>query len=311
MLTMVRVVVLGVCVLLLGVGAPSAQAETDCKLSGTFWVCKQVGEVPGNPGGGGDGGSQPVKQNDPGKATVCKEGGVEVACTSVYGMWSSADQCYLKVSDPQPEKSDPLWLGRSEGAIYNCTSPLGEGLSASASGYQLWLASGPTMPPPNPEVLAQRAIATIGFRGIVMGTGPETLEFNPDSLGAVGLPVWLWAEETTPNTTGPVTASASERGFTVSVRATMTDIVWDIGDGGQPVTCGIGVRFDPRMMNPDTPVACGRQQGYQKQGEYTITATSMWRVEWNGIGESGVIPIEATSSGTVRIGEIQVVVKNR
>lgn len=310
MLNLVRAIALLVSVLMLGSIAPSAQADADCQSTGGFWVCDQVGELPGKPGGG-EGGSQPVKQNGGDKAsTVCMNGAAEVPCTSSAGVWSSAKQCYLKLSDPQ-DMTLPLWMGRTEGAIYDCTRPAGEGLFAVASTGQVWLASAPTLPPPDPEVLAQRAIASIGFRGIEMGTGPETLEFNPDSLGAVGLPVWLWADSTSPHTTGPVSASASERGFTVSVRATMTDIVWDLGDGGQTITCGIGVRFDPRMMNPDTPVACGRQQGYQKQGEYTITATSRWQVEWNGIGESGVIPIEATSSGTVRIGEIQVVVKNK
>ena len=310
MLTKLHVIVLGACVLMLGLISPqSAQAETECKLDGTFWVCSQSGALPGKPGGG-EGGSQPVKQGDPGKATVCKNGGVEIPCTASAGVWSSANQCYLKATDPQPEKSDSVWMGRTEGTMYDCTRGVGAG-PVNMSLPLVWMDSAPALPPPDPEVLAQRAIASIGFRGIEMGTGPETLEFNPDSLGAVGLPVWLWAESTSPNTTGPVSASASERGFTVSVRATMTDIVWDLGDGGQTITCGIGVRFDPRMMNPDTPVACGRQQGYQKQVEYTITATSRWQVEWNGIGESGVIPIEATSSGTVRIGEIQVVVKNR
>lgn len=72
------------------------------------------------------------------------------------------------------------------------------------------------------------------------GTDPETLESSPDSLGAVGLPVWLWAKDLSPATTGPVTASASERGFTVSATATMKDIVWDIGDDQGPITCAPG-----------------------------------------------------------------------
>ena len=132
--------------------------------------------------------------------------------------------------------------------------------------------------------------AGLNLAPINMGIAPTPLDQNPDSLGAVGLPVWLWVETPSSNSTGPtLTSSASERGYTVTIRAQMTGIDWDLGDGGQVITCGLGNRFDPKTMGPETPVSCGRQHGYQKQGEYTITATSHWKIEWGGIGRTGVI----------------------
>lgn len=307
MLTRAHAIALGVCIVLLGIVTPNPQAAAECEYIGKVWMCSQVGQLPGAPGDGDSGsGSQNSGGNE--EATVCMNGSSEVACTSSAGVWSSSHQCYLKVS-PTQDRDLPLWMGRTEGAIYDCTSAIG-GLMVTASSYQIWLATAPTLPPPDPEVLARRAIASINFRGIDLGIAPEPLETSPNSLGAVGLPVWLWSDSTGPNVTGPVSASASERGFTVTVQATMTKIEWSLGDGSPSFSCGIGQRFDPRTMNPDTPVVCGSQRGYQKQGEYQITATSNWQVQWSGIGESGTIPIQAVSAGTVRIGEIQVVVKD-
>jgi len=254
----------------------------------------QTGESDESDGGGkGSGGSQNVGYEE---STVCRSGETEVPCTKNGGTWSGTNSCYMKLLDPQPDASEPVWGGRTDGAIYQC-SPSGE--FVTGLGLIIWLENTPEVPPPNPEVLARRAIATIGMRAIDLGIAPEPLEKTPSSLGAVGLPVWLWADSTSPNTTGPTSATASERGFTVSVSARMTHIEWDLGDGSAPITCGIGNRFDPRTMGVKTPVVCGRQNGYQKQGEYTVTATSHWTIDWPGIGESGTITMDFSTSGTV------------
>ena len=121
------------------------------------------------------------------------------------------------------------------------------------------------------------------------------------------MPVWLWSDTTDANRVGPISASASERGYTVSISAKVKHIEWNLGDGSAVIRCGIGQRFDPRTMTPETPVACGRQEGYQRQGTYTITATSHWEVHWQGIGQSGVIDFPRETKAQVKIGEIQVV----
>ena len=46
---------------------------------------------------------------------------------------------------------------------------------------------------------------------------------------------------------------------------------------------------------------------YAKDGEYTITATSHWVVNWSGIGQSGTITTQLSDTATLRIAEVQVV----
>lgn len=164
--------------------------------------------------------------------------------------------------------------------------------------------------PPDPAVVARNAIARLQMRAIDIGIAPQTLESDPESLGVVGLPVWLWAETPEAATTGPLTTSVTERGYSVSLAAELKHITWDLGDGSKPITCDTGEPFNPETMDVLTPVECGLQEGYQAEGEYTITATSVWEVNWQGIGQSGVIPFQLSTSGTVRVGEIQVVVTN-
>lgn len=165
--------------------------------------------------------------------------------------------------------------------------------------------SAPDLSPPDPEMLARRALASITVSPVRIGMMPQATSQNPESMGIVGFPVWLWAD---PEGMQSQSASASERGFTVQITATLDRVVWDLGDGGPAVTCtGPGVPFTGTMLSPDSRPPCGRQSGYQEQGEYTVTATAHWAVNWSGIGQSGVIPLELTSREMVRVGELQVV----
>lgn len=263
------------------------------------------------PGSGGGGGGEDAP--DPGrsgeKATKCYYGSTEVACVTGAGTWSSIVKAWCRPTSPQPPFTDAVWSGKTTGKVYTCSPPTSDP-NAPDYGlqFQRWLASSPELPPPDPEVLAWRALARVNLQPIDLGIAPEPLATNANSLGAVGLPVWLWSDTTAPNKTGPISDSASERGFTVTITARLKNITWNLGDGSAPIQCGIGTRFNPAAMGPQTPVTCGRQAGYSKQGQYTITATSNWEVSWQGIGQSGMIPYTRETSGTVRIGEIQVVV---
>jgi hypothetical protein len=267
------------------------------------------------PGEGGGGSGQPDDQGGGRggeEATTCSYQGVKINCSTAAGTWSNAVGAWCKPASPQPPLTHVNWGGHTDGAIYDCSPPTSNRADPDFGlAFQRWLPAAPDLPPPDPEVLAWRALARVNLQPIDMGIAPESLATNANSLGAVGLPVWLWADTTSPNTTGPITDSASERGYTVTITARLKNITWNLGDGTPAIQCGIGQRFDPRTMGPQTPVACGRQTGYTKQGEYTITATSNWEVAWTGIGQAGVIPYPRETSSTVRIGEIQVVVKGK
>lgn len=208
--------------------------------------------------------------------------------------------------DPQPPYSDPAWRGNTEGAIYSCVRPEGTGVPDASLAFTTWLPPGAENPPPDPEAMARRLLVSIDLRAIDIGMTPTPLSQNPDAMGAVHMPVWLWAEDEDQASTGPVSSSASERGYTVSITARLDAVEWDLGDGSDPIRCTSWTPFDPDSMSRSTPVDCGSQDGYAREGVFTVTATSRWLVDWEGIGQSGTIEFPLQREEQVRIGELQV-----
>lgn len=242
----------------------------------------------------GSGGSVAMCDGFSGEVVPCWSGGKRWINTIGY--------CTVLSKQQQVGKEPDTWLvgagnwdefmAGNWGSIVDC------------NGYYVAIAEDYTSDPPDPAEMARGAIARLDLRAIEMGLAPKTLEQDADSLGAVGLPVWMWAASKGANTTGPNMSSTSARGYTVSLTAKLKDITWDMGDGSKPVVCGIGTAYKSSMGYAVSPT-CGYR--YEKEGEYTVTATSHWVVEWEGIGQSGVIPVEVSRTATVRIGEIQVV----
>jgi len=168
---------------------------------------------------------------------------------------------------------------------------------------------------PTPAQLAQQALAKIHLLGAQIG-----LEPNPAGSGVVGLPVWMWTAKTpavpgphdTSGTWGPLTASASGGGITVTITARAQRIVWTMGDG-HSVTCNNpGTSYKASGGSTRSP-NCGYT--YTKpsstvahpHGRYTITATTYWTATWNGGGQTGMLTPTSRSQTSVQIGEIQVV----
>jgi hypothetical protein len=102
---------------------------------------------------------EPVNSKGLAKTCVSSYSGKEVPCRDGSSWWSNARDCYVSLADPQPPKSDPEWEGHRTGALYECYSP---GIVGSRM-YTFWSASSPAGPaaPPDPRVLALRAIATM------------------------------------------------------------------------------------------------------------------------------------------------------
>lgn len=213
--------------------------------------------------------------------------------------------------DPQPAAGDPLWQGRDPadgGAIYHCHIPDPESL---ISNIFIWLAEPPAAvtPVPSPRELAQTAVDSMGLEAIEIGIVPEP---GAGSLGLVGMPVWMWAAEPGPSTVGPISASASAGGITVTATARVSAITWDMGDGNTVVCHGAGTAYHPsfgRQQSPD----CGHVYTTSSAGEpgdrFTVTATSDWVITWEGAGQSGTIRMDGLSQSVqVAVGEAQVLV---
>lgn len=194
--------------------------------------------------------------------------------------------------------NSPIWQGHHpEGAIYSCYNPFIEG----TRNYDFWAAAQPAGPaaPPDPRVLAERAVAEMGLRAITIGLVPE-----PDAgkVGLVGVPNWMWVEEPSENTYGPITRTATAGAYSVTATAKVSKVAWDMGDG-QVIACDAGTPYQDSHGLSSSPT-CGHT--YTRQGEYTVRATSSWVITWAGIGQSGTIPVDLTQTAQVTIGEAQV-----
>lgn len=268
---------------------------------------------PERPGGPGDSGGQPVG-NPVGCFDDVPPPAVEVPCSQpsprysgVQTFWSNGRDCYVGRMTPQPVPADPVWQGRTAGAIYFCEpSALTRRVGMVVDVF--WSAAAPVAAmPPDPETLARQAIATMDLRAIEIGIVPEP---NPDSMGFVGLPTWMWTDPTPP-TWGPITRSANGGGITVTATGRVKTVAWQMGDGAT-VNCGSpGTPYQDAFGKSSSPT-CGHSYTRTSVGKpgdaYPVSATSYWAIDWAGGGESGTINLDFTADTQVRMGELQVLV---
>jgi hypothetical protein len=252
----------------------------------------------GDDGGGDDGGG-----GDGAGSSTCSYGGNEIPCTGPSGsVWSSAHACYVgDVWDPGGAGAQPPPGQTTEdGAWHICYFP-----PPGSSWEPMWIQNGTVTI--DPVVLANRAIAAMDLDPIKIGIVPES---GPNRVGLVGLPVWMWVHSPTDDTFGPITASASEGSVSVSATASVSNIVWNMGDGSTVTCTGKGTPYADHYGKQDSPT-CGHR--YEKMstdqldGAYQVTATSHWVVEWAGGGQSGTIEFDLTTDALpIRVGEAQV-----
>ncbi|MGN6130455.1 MAG: hypothetical protein ACTHOK_08970 [Nocardioidaceae bacterium] len=231
-----------------------------------------------------------------------------VPCTSGSGYWSNTYNCYISPAHPVPPAGDPSWQGHQpgDGVVYQCYQP--------QTGIEIYVwAQNP--PPgsgagPTPRAVAQHAIDQMNLQAIDIGIAPEP---GPDSVGLVGMPVWLWAKHPDSHTYGPTTASASAGGITVTATARVEKITWDLGDGTTIVCQSAGTPYEARYGNRPSP-DCGhvydKSSAGQPSGKFTVTATSDWAITWSGAGQTGTIRLNGlTRSVEITVGEAQVLVE--
>lgn len=293
-----------------------AQADPLCERvnprTGTCLVWAQP-DPPPAAGPISDGGSEGGSGSSSGTSTrTCTFGETEIPCSPSGYTWNASRECYARPSDPQPDVDASVWEGRTEGVIIACVPPycVVEGVGMDDCYDDLYWA--PTAPAagPSPGELADRAVESMNLHAISVGIVPRP---GDDSVGLVGMPVWMWAADPGPSTTGPTTASASAGGVTVTATAELEDITWDMGDGST-VVCGPGSPYNPshgREASPD----CGHvytTTSWGKPGDtFTVSASSAWVITWVGGGQSGTIRLDGlTESVQIAVGEAQVLVTN-
>lgn len=182
-------------------------------------------------------------------------------------------------------------------------------------------AAGPAAPAPRVDWLAvargiaNDAAASIGIEAIDIGIVPEDVEGR---VGLVGMPTWMWVENPSPETIGPMQRVVTSGPVVVTLNATMLAVNWDMGDGGHVLCPGALAPFTPYTdVAGDAPSpTCGyryRRSSLTEPGkQFEVTASSAWQVTWTATtpagATGGVIPQARSSSTNIRIGENQVLV---
>jgi hypothetical protein len=272
-----------------------------------YWVCPPVGdcylvvetpEVPGSGTPGGPGGGNGTQE--------CSSNGEVIPCyVPGWGHLNPADGCYYTLESPQPPAGDPEWEGHEpgDGAVYR------QRCFGSTIGFLVWRQDAPPGAGGlTPAQLAARAIQALPIRAAQIGISP-----SPNGAGLVGLPVWMWTE-VTPQTWGPITATASVPGLSVTARANASKITWEMGNGKAIVCTNPGTRYDKAAHGASRSPTCG-YDGYavasreRSGGRYTITATTTWHVDWwvVGGGATGTETLTRQTTTSIRIDELQVV----
>jgi hypothetical protein len=318
-LTRVAIAALVITSLILS-GQSRAAADTVCQRTDPatgqclIWV-----EVPGNPGTPGapgdpvddgpkDTGSGASCYWDPAKQGLSRPPAGPVPCSSEFGYWSNAHNCYLTALNPQPPEGDSSWHGHEpgDGIVYTCYQP------QTDMGRWIWAQNPPpgSGTGPTPREVAQIAADSMELSAINIGIAPEP---GPDSVGLVGMPVWMWADDPDDHTYGPATASASAGGITVTATARVDRITWDMGDGTTLVCRTAGTPYEPAFgmrQSPDCGHVYERSSAREPGERYTVTATSDWVITWAGAGQTGTIRLNGLSrSVAIAVGEAQVLVQ--
>jgi hypothetical protein len=262
-----------------------------CQLHNNIGQCVVTVGAPGSPGGGGGGsgagGSQSCVSLD----------GQTIPCTGALGTWDSTLGCYVKLESPQPPKSDPIWQGHRDGAIYNCSS-----WPATTTGVtQIWLQAPVTAVDPRTVALqAERSLRLpqpSGYR-----SPRQTLTYDGSPFTYVNLWTWFW---TSPGSWQVRTATASAGGMSATVSVRPVSLTFDPGDGSSAVLCGGSGRAWTKADGDRRPSGggCGFRYLAASSSPVSSTQSIRWAVSWRASdGASGQLPDLTTS----RTGELMV-----
>ena len=148
----------------------------------------------------------------------------------------------------------------------------------------------------DPAVLAAQAVARLSVPAPSITISPHPSD-NQWQVSAVGLPLWVWADDP-----GPVTSTVTEQGIDIVMQASRGTVTFDWGDGTSSVCNQMRPRpanIDPLTPSPD----CGHT--YLRRGDYTITATAGWAVTWQALGQSGTLPLSSSATSAIPVREFQ------
>lgn len=172
--------------------------------------------------------------------------------------------------------------------------------------------------PVDPKVVAEQAVAELKLPKATPHVGPPP-SINEWKIAAVGYPLWLWTDAGDRVLTDSVTL----RGVTVTLTAKRTSTTFDMGEVNPhtqgklpPKECTATTRWT-LAVEPGAPSpTCGYRYQWPSATKsfpntvYPIRATDHWTVTWTATGAltgKGTIAMNITGTGTLRVGELQIV----
>ncbi|WP_369228453.1 ATP/GTP-binding protein (plasmid) [Streptomyces sp. R39] len=252
------------------VGAGTCQVIRFCVSAGTG------GRTAGS--GGQAGGTQTSSNHS---KLTCRYTKLVPKPPAVWPGWNGAD----------PAKHDVYLAECSDGALDNP-----DGFVIAPSGQA-------PAPQVDPQELARRAVDSMTL------LGPDIASPRTAGTYTVGVPMWMWVNRSA-ETYGPNTATASAGGITVTATATVSKIVWRMGDGSSVTCSGPGTPYQASEGMAESPT-CGHVYAQTSAGTatgtYPVSATSTWTIDWQGGGQSGRVTEVRQTNEQVAVGEIQVV----
>jgi hypothetical protein len=202
--------------------------------------------------------------------------------------------------DPPPEPSNPMWGGRTTGAVYTCVG---------VDGTWDWFWA-PPAPVVTPVQVARQALASVTLPAPVMRRSPT--EANSDHgvpYTWVNLWTWFWTD----TGWGPLRARAAVGGTWAEVTVTPTRLVYVPGDGEPVVACAGPGRAWRESDGNGAPTAggCGYRYRHVSATPLTATLAIEWAVTWRGSGGAGgTLPVMRTqATSTFAVQQIQVVTR--
>lgn len=264
-----------------GIGASCSNDPAACTVSA---------QDPGNQSSGSGTDTSPQHSGSP------SSGGPPpaVTCTDTPYQVTPQNAAALKAAQPP---------GPGHWVVRSCSGP---GLPPTRT--LTWIpASTPALP--DPRVLAAQALSKLALPTPVIESSP-----GDGAPQTVELPTWVWLPG---QQWAPLSVTASVPGESVTATATPLAVFWTWGDGTSVVCRGPGTPYvkgvsDPSAASPDCGHTYRQTSARATNQQFTVTATLIWTVTWNGGGQSGTFPnltTTATAHWTVR--QIQSLIVNQ
>jgi hypothetical protein len=198
---------------------------------------------------------------------------------------SRPDSCRYVLYDPQPPKSDPIWDGRTTGAIYSYICEEGQDFVAV-----MWRGAPPAAagePTKTPAELAQQARDELTLPNPVVHRSPTEKNKNDDGIPYTWVHLWTWYW-TSPASWRELSKTASADDVWATVTVTPIELSFDPGNGQEAVSCPGPGRAWTRVDGDAPPSNGGCGYWYPHvSGGVESTVSIRWAVTWTGSGGTG------------------------